>query len=137
MAMPYLQVVSDRVLPWADRLKRARLILASAAIILLALQAVGVLTLMQSLLGFSIVVIAMLIPFEGENPIVTAAGYDNRASLSDWTLESVIQGLPDAVIALDRDRNVIAWNAEAQKITLPLMRGAPLSLALRNPDVID
>src|SRR5262249_28043793 len=46
-------------------------------------------------------------------------------------------GLADAVIVLDRDCRVVAWNAAAEKITLPLVRGIPLSLALRNPDVIE
>jgi two-component system, OmpR family, phosphate regulon sensor histidine kinase PhoR len=79
----------------------------------------------------------MLIPLEGEELTTTAAGYEKRASLSDWMLESVISGLPDAVIALDRDCRIVAWNAAAQKVSLPLVRGVPLSLSLRNPDVIE
>jgi len=93
--------------------------------------------LVQAILGFSIVVIAMLIPFEGDTTAGGAAAYKDKGSHSDWLLGSVISGLPDAVIVLDRDCRIVAWNAVAQKITLPLVRGAPLSLALRNPDVIE
>jgi two-component system, OmpR family, phosphate regulon sensor histidine kinase PhoR len=137
MASTYLRTFSDRVLPWADRLRRARFILAVAAIILLALAAVDILSLMQSLAGFAIVIIAMLIPFEGEATAAGAAAYKDRASQSEWLLESIISGVPEAMIALDRECRIVAWNAAAQKITLPLVRGAPLSLSLRNPDVIE
>ncbi len=51
-------------------------------------------------------------------------------------IEGVISGVPDAVIALDRANNVLAWNAAAQKIAPALAAGTPLSLSLRSPDLI-
>ena len=57
--------------------------------------------------------------------------------LSDWLVENVISGFPDAVIALNRDGRVVAWNAAAQKSVPALARDIPLSLALRSPDIIE
>jgi len=62
---------------------------------------------------------------------------EDRSQISDWFVEALVAGLPDAVIALDRNDCVVAWNAAAQKIAPALARNKPLSLALRNPDVID
>lgn len=62
---------------------------------------------------------------------------DDKSQLSDWLIEALVSGLPDAVIALDRNDCVVAWNDAAQRIAPALARNKPLSLALRNPDVID
>jgi len=129
-----LRRVFDWTRPWAARLKRGRFILAGAAIILLALAAGGVLTLTQALVGFLIVIVATLLPLEGET--AAAPLPEAKPHPADWLVDSIISGLPDAVIALDSGGRVIAWNSAAQKVSLPLARGAPLSLALRNPDVI-
>jgi len=60
-----------------------------------------------------------------------------KSQLSDWLVEAIISGLPDAVVALDRDGRIVAWNAAAQKIAPALARDIPLSLALRSPDIIE
>jgi len=137
MAYKYLHPVLGWLLPWTGRLRRGRSILASAAIVLLVLEATGILTLVQALIGFSIVVIAVMIPFEGETGPAAALLSEDKSSSSDWLVESIISGLPDAVIALDYEGRIIAWNAAAQKIMLPVVRNSPLSLVLRNPDVIE
>jgi two-component system phosphate regulon sensor histidine kinase PhoR len=62
---------------------------------------------------------------------------DDKSQLADWLIEAIVSGLPDAVIVLDRNDCVVAWNEAAQKIAPALARNKPLSLALRNPDVID
>ena len=61
---------------------------------------------------------------------------EDKYQSSDW-LDPLVAGLPDAVIALDRNDCIVAWNAAAQKFAPALTRNKPLSLALRNPDVID
>jgi two-component system phosphate regulon sensor histidine kinase PhoR len=52
-------------------------------------------------------------------------------------VETIISGIPDAVIALDRDGRVVTWNKEAQKIAPALAPNTALSLALRSPDIIE
>jgi PAS domain-containing protein len=62
---------------------------------------------------------------------------DDKSPGLHWLIEAFVSGLPDAVIALDRNDCVVAWNEAAQKIAPALARNKPLSLALRNPDIID
>ena len=52
-------------------------------------------------------------------------------------VEAVLAGLPDPVIALDRNGEVLASNARASAIAPALRRGEPVSLALRTPEVIE
>jgi two-component system phosphate regulon sensor histidine kinase PhoR len=52
-------------------------------------------------------------------------------------MESLLSGLPDAVIVLNHEARVQAWNAPATRFAPALARDIPLSLALRSPDVID
>jgi len=55
----------------------------------------------------------------------------------DWPIDGFISALPDPVIAVDRNEIVVAWNEAAERIAPALTRNKPLSLSLRNPDVID
>jgi two-component system phosphate regulon sensor histidine kinase PhoR len=55
----------------------------------------------------------------------------------DRLVEAVLSALPDAVIALNEEGRVVAWNAPAKKFAPALARDIPLSLALRSPDVIE
>ena len=52
-------------------------------------------------------------------------------------LETILEGLPDPVVATDRDGVVLALNAPAQRLTPALRRGEPASLALRMPPLVD
>jgi two-component system phosphate regulon sensor histidine kinase PhoR len=52
-------------------------------------------------------------------------------------VEAVLSGLPDAVIALNEEGHVVAWNPPAKRFAPALARDIPLSLALRSPDVIE
>lgn len=52
-------------------------------------------------------------------------------------VEVVLSGLPDAVIALNEEGRVVAWNTPAMRFAPALARDIPLSLALRSPDVIE
>ena len=52
-------------------------------------------------------------------------------------LDAVISGMPDAAIVLDREGRVISFNNAARMIAPALARGAPASLALRVPEVVE
>src|SRR5262249_59092539 len=62
---------------------------------------------------------------------------EGKPLAADWLIEAVVSGLPDVVIALDRRGVVVASNAAAQAIAPALTRGAPLSFALRIPDITE
>jgi len=52
-------------------------------------------------------------------------------------LDAIVASLPDAAIALDRETRVVAFNEAARAIAPALARGAPASLALRVPEVVE
>jgi len=52
-------------------------------------------------------------------------------------LEAVIAGMPDVAMVLDREGRLIAANPAARVIAPALVRGQPLSLALRMPEIVD
>jgi two-component system, OmpR family, phosphate regulon sensor histidine kinase PhoR len=52
-------------------------------------------------------------------------------------IESLIGGLPDPTIVLDRDARVIAFNEAAAVIAPALRRGEPALITLRMPELVD
>ena len=119
----------DGPVSWLDRLKRARYVLAAAALVFLALDVMGILSAVQASIGFVIVAAASLIDFTtAEDHVAAAPSHEGKPLAADWLVEAVVSGLPDAVIALDRRGIVVASNAAARVIAPALTRGAPLSL---------
>src|SRR4051794_30208217 len=66
-----------------------------------------------------------------------AAAPVSEAVLAERLLDAVITSLPDAAIILDRETRVIACNAAARTVAPALAPGAPASLALRAPEVVE
>ena len=52
-------------------------------------------------------------------------------------IETLIAGLPDAAIVLDRDGRVVAFNAPATVIAPALRRGDPALISLRMPELVE
>lgn len=124
---------------WWDRVVRARLALTAAACVLLGLMVFGHLTLVPALIGFALLAAASLLDIyklTGIRPAATAHEIA-KPLVADWLIESVISGLPDPVIVLERNGNVLGSNAPARSIASALTRGAHLSVALRIPAVLD
>src|SRR5687768_9247736 len=67
----------------------------------------------------------------GEARVEGAPGSDAQL------LDVLIGSLPDAAIVLDREGRVVAFNPQARVIASALARGAPASLALRAPEVVE
>jgi two-component system, OmpR family, phosphate regulon sensor histidine kinase PhoR len=123
---------------WLGRLKRARLVLAAAALVFIALTMAGVASLLQATVGFLIVAAASLIDFTtAEDHPAELPSHEGKPLATDWLVEALVSGLPDAVIALDRRGTVVASNAAARVVAPALTRGAPLAFALRNADIIE
>jgi two-component system phosphate regulon sensor histidine kinase PhoR len=55
----------------------------------------------------------------------------------DRTVEAVVSDLPDPTIVLTPESTVIAFNESAQEITPGILRGEPISFALRVPNVLE
>jgi len=124
---------------WLDRLRRARLVLATAAIVLGGLCAVGTIPLVLALAGFVLIAVSALIGTAGGTSRRQAVASDERQVMRarDALIESVLSGLPDPVVALNAHGDVLALNARASTIAPALRRGEPVSLGMRNPEVLE
>src|SRR5262245_20523571 len=137
-----MTLIDDNVLRfgrWLDRVRRIRLVIAAAAIVLGGLWAAGVLPLLPALAGFALIAAAALVGAAGATAARQEVARDNRQVLraGDALIESILSGLPDPVVALDAHGEVVALNARASAIAPALRRGEPVSLGMRNPEVLD
>ena len=118
---------------------QARWVLGAAGVVFAALAAAGRLSVVQALGGFAVIAAAAMI---------RAARADREAGLApvmppparapgDPLLDTVIAGIPDAVVALDREGRVLALNAQAAALAPALRRGDPASIALRMPELVE
>jgi two-component system, OmpR family, phosphate regulon sensor histidine kinase PhoR len=138
-----MSLVSDQYGLYASRfidwVRRARLILAAAVAVFGALWAFGFIALGPALAGFILIGAAALAMValatsarEAAAPVVPLAG-----ATEGGLVDAVLSGLPDAVVALDPHGTVMALNARASALAPALRRGEPISLGLRNPEVLD
>ena len=123
---------------WSARLWGARLIAVAAAGVLLAFVLTGGLTAVQACIGFVIVMSAALISGRQYDQPDTARllAQSDKLGAAEPLLASVLAGLPDPVIALDRAGTVLALNERAGAILPALRRNEPVFLTLRMPDVV-
>ncbi len=121
----------------AERLSGVLPVVAAAAIVFASFVVAGALPVAYALAGFAIVAAAAF--------VVRRAG-DKRArfapplAVSERTndpLQAIVSGLPDPVIALDRDWRVLVLNEPARALAPALRQGEPVSLALRMPELIE
>ncbi|MGE3158624.1 MAG: ATP-binding protein [Xanthobacteraceae bacterium] len=123
---------------WLGRLRRARLVLSVTAIAVGVLWLSGVLGAVPALVTLGAVVVAVIATAGGEAlPSALRPGERPMVRVDERLIGSVLAGLPDPVIALDRHGGVLAMNAEARMIAPGLRRGEPVSSALRNPEIVD
>ena len=94
---------------------------------------------MPALIGFAAVTLAVLMreasfPGSGE-----AAPQAERLApaIVDRAVEAVVSDLPDPTIILTPESMVVAFNESAQEITPGILRGEPISFALRVPNVLE
>src|SRR5215469_15736505 len=121
------------------RLGRARLELLFAAFIFAALVQVAGLGVMPALIGFGAMAFAVLIGEASLSVGVEAAPHPDRLmpAIVDRAVEAVVSDLPDPTIVLTPESMVVAFNESAQEITPGILRGEPISFALRVPNVLE
>jgi len=122
-----------------DRVGGARLVFFAVTAVLVVFAAIGALSLTYAAVA---VVVAAAAAVLGEaarqrtpGAAPTAAGAST--ALAPGAIEAMLAGLPDPVVALDRDGIVIAFNAAASVLAPALRRGEPASFALRMPEVVE
>jgi two-component system phosphate regulon sensor histidine kinase PhoR len=114
-----------------------RVVIATAAVVFAALASLGVLSVGYALVGFGVVAAAAFFALrtgEDANSAVRPVAVSERTG---DPLQAVVAGLPDPVIALDRNGHVLALNERARALAPALRVGEPASLALRMPELIE
>src|ERR1700733_13570562 len=130
-----MSLAEDRAWLSGKRWRGGRLVIAAAAIVFAALAVAGALPYSYALAGFAIIAVAAMIASRtGED--------DERRRLpiaisesGDDLLRALVAGLPDPVVALDRDGRVLALNERARALAPALRQGEPVSFVLRMPEL--
>jgi two-component system phosphate regulon sensor histidine kinase PhoR len=114
------------------------LITLTAAIVFAALAIGDVLAVGYAVAGFAVITLSVFLALRGGGseetrrlPLAIVAEHATDP------LEAVIAGMPDPVIALDRNGRVLTLNERARALAPALRQGEPVSLVLRMPEVID
>ena len=114
-----------------------RIVVVAAAIVFGGFVALGAITSGYGLLGFVILVLAALLASRATEEAGRLARPVAVAESAGEPLEAIITGVPDPVIALDRNGRVLTLNDSARSLAPALRLGEPVSLALRMPELIE
>jgi two-component system phosphate regulon sensor histidine kinase PhoR len=114
-----------------------RSVTIAAAIVFAGLAIIGVLAIGYAAAGFAIVASAAFLAARASEDVSQAARPVAVSERVADPLRAVVAGLPDPVIALDRDGRVLALNDGARSLAPALRQGDPVSLALRMPELIE
>jgi two-component system phosphate regulon sensor histidine kinase PhoR len=131
------------ILPWPwswwDRIVRARYALAVPASVLFGLVLFGLLTPWPAIGAFLLLATGILIDLDDfftRRPSVPVPEIA-KPLVADWLIESIIAGVPDPVVVLEHEGQVLASNDPARAIASGLTRGSPVWFALRITEVLD
>jgi two-component system, OmpR family, phosphate regulon sensor histidine kinase PhoR len=132
-----MSVTERRVGLLTLRWRGARLVIAATAVVFAGLAMAGTLPFAYAAAGFAVVaaaaVLALRSGIEGDR-LAQPTAISERG---DDFLRAVVAGLPDPVVALDRDGRVLTLNDRARAIAPTLRLGEPVSFALRMPELIE
>jgi two-component system phosphate regulon sensor histidine kinase PhoR len=114
-----------------------RFVIVTAALVFAGLAILGALTVGYAVAGFAIVAAAGLLAGRAGEEVGRLARPIIVAGRAGEPLEAVVAGLPDPVIALDKNGHVLTLNERARLLAPALRQGEPVSLALRMPELIE
>jgi two-component system, OmpR family, phosphate regulon sensor histidine kinase PhoR len=123
--------------PANSRWRGNRVVIVATAIVFGGFVALGAMSSGYGLLGFVILVLAALLANRATEEAGRLARPVAVAERAGEPLEAVIAGVPDPVIALDRNGRVLTLNESARSLAPALRQGEPVSLALRMPELIE
>jgi two-component system phosphate regulon sensor histidine kinase PhoR len=118
------------------RPRGVRLVIITAAIVFAVLAVTDDLAVAYAFASFAVVAAVALWALRAEGEESRMAQPTAVADRGD-PLRAVVAGLPDPVIALDREGRVLALNERARALAPALRQGEPVSLALRMPELIE
>jgi len=123
--------------PASSRWRGTRVVIVAAAIVFAGFVALGAISSGYGLLGFVILALAAVLASRATEEVGRLAGPVAVAERAGEPLGAVIAGVPDPVIALDRNGRVLTLNESARSLAPALRLGEPVSLALRMPELIE
>jgi len=132
-----MSLVEDRSLLTAKRWRGGRVVIVATAGVFAALALTGVLPVSYALGGFAIVAGAVVLAMRSVNEQDRQAQPVAVAERGEGFLRAVVAGLPDPVVALDRDGRVLTLNERARALAPALRQGEPVAFALRMPELIE
>ncbi len=121
---------------WADRLRRATVILVVSATVLGAFVMLGDFSAARALFAFGCIAVATLVPWRLPDVARTRDDEPRRQPAEAEAVRAVVAGLPDPVVVLDRAGRVLHFNGAAAELAPALRVGEPAQSALRAPEVI-
>jgi two-component system, OmpR family, phosphate regulon sensor histidine kinase PhoR len=114
-----------------------RFVIVAAAGVFAGLAVLGALTIGYAIAGFVIIAVAALLATRANEEVGRMSRPVAVAQRAAEPLAAVVAGLPDPVIALDRNGRVLTLNERALSLAPALRQGEPVSLALRMPELVD
>ncbi len=127
----------DRLARRRSEWRRLRLVTVTAALVFAGLAIINALTPGYAVAGFAIIAAAALLAMRAAEEVSGLARPVAVSERAGEPLEAVVAGLPDPVIALDRNGRVLTLNDHARSLAPALRQGEPVSLALRMPELIE
>jgi two-component system, OmpR family, phosphate regulon sensor histidine kinase PhoR len=127
----------DRAVVGRRRERGLQLIVATAALVFAAMALSGALSIGYAVPGFAIVALVGVIAFRIGHDAKRTTPARTISERADDSLRAIVAGLPDPVIAVDREGRVLALNEPARGLAPALRLGEPVSLALRMPELIE
>ena len=131
-----MSLAEDRALVTA-KLWRGGVVLAASALVFAILAAMGTLPVVYALAGFGAIAAAVIAALRSSRQQDRLSRPAVNVQTGDDLLRIFVAGLPDPVLALDRDGRVIALNDRARALAPALRLGEPVSFALRTPELIE
>jgi two-component system, OmpR family, phosphate regulon sensor histidine kinase PhoR len=132
-----MSLAEDRAPLAARRWRGGRFVIVAAAVVFAGLAIGGALPFTYALAGFAIVAAAAVLAVYSAREEDRLARPVAIADRGDDFLRAVVAGLPDPVVALDRDGRVLALNDRARMLAPALRQGEPVAFALRMPELIE
>jgi two-component system phosphate regulon sensor histidine kinase PhoR len=126
-----------RLASGGGRWRGVRFVAVAAALVFAGLVMLGALTPGWALTAFLIMAAAAVFAGRATAEVERLARPVAVPERAGERLDEVIAGLPDPVIALDRNGRVLTYNERARSLASALRQGEPVSLALRMPELIE
>ena len=132
-----MSLAEDRARTAAGRWRGGGLVIVAAAVVFAVLAMAGMLPVAYAASGFAIVAAAAALAVRSGKEDIRLAQPIAMSERGDDLLRTLVAGLPDPVVALDREGRVLALNERARALAPALRQGEPVSFALRMPDLIE